>query len=641
MEKFKYIVDEFADIKIIRYKVDGFDSLKFKQKQYIYCLSQAALVGRDITWDQLYHYNLAIRKSVEAILKSYKGKKKCDNYNKFLEYAKSLFFHQGIYHKYSKEKIVPKCDKIYFKNLLENCNQKDLPIHVQSIDDFIAFIVEAIYRVESSEDRLLNNPTNFYEYVSEVEAKKFYDAKRDETDFTPIEYGLNSKLANRNGILKEEVYKMDGKYSECIKRIIYWLEEAIEVCENKAQREYTQILIDYYKSGDLELWDKYNILWLADISGIVDYVNGFVEVYDDPIGIKGTWEGFVSFVDKEKTKLTKLIADNAQWFEDNSPVDSIYKKKEVNGVSAKVINVVMQGGGAYLSSVLGKNLPNSNWIRSRHGSKSVTMGNFSAAINNANIELPASIKGEFIYNEELLELSEKYGSFASDLHTHFHECLGHASGRLISGVSSISLGEYNSALEEARADLFALYYMMDEKLIQLGIVDTLDIAKAEYQAYIRNGLMVQLARIEVGDDVVQAHMQARKMISEYALAYGKNKNVIEKKIKNNKTYYVVNDYEALREIFADLLNIVQSIKSEGDYKHGRELMETYGIKIDLELHVEVKKRYESLGLKPYSGLLNPSIKEIKKDEEVVDYEISYDNDYLEQQLEYGEKYSFL
>ena len=650
-ENFKYLVDEFADIKIIRYQIPNWDQLTLQQKEYIYYLGEAAKCGRDILWDQNFKYNLVIRKTLENILSSYNGDKTTEAYQQFLVYAKRVFFSNGIHHHYAEDKIMPEFSEDYFRELVKNSNAESFPVKegasIEAFTSWIANVIfnEDLYKVRKSSDKskdfVLESSTNFYENVTKKEAEDFYKKMENPNDLTPISYGLNSKLVKKNGKLAEEVYKLDGLYGEAIKQIIFWLEKAMTVAETEAQKEYTKLLIEYYKTGDLKIWDDYNIAWVQDTESLIDYVNGFIEDYGDPMGMKATWEAVVNFKDLEATKISTIISENAQWFEDRSPVDPKFRKTEVKGVSAKSIIATTLGGDCFPNPPIGINLPNANWIRKDYGSKSVTITNLMTAYDKAAEESPKSVSGEFIYSTEEQELNKQYGSIGSVVHTDLHECLGHGSGQLMPGVSPNALSDNNSSLEEARADLFALYYIADPKMIELGIIPTLDVAKAEYNSYIRNGIMTQFARIELGKDVTQAHMQARKLIATWSYERGKDENVIERKIENGKTYFVVNDHDKLRTIFGELLAEIQRVKSEGDYAAGKNLIDTYAVKIDPVLHKEVKERYQALNLKPYAGFMNTNIVPVEKEGKIVDYTVEYPMDFIQQHLEYGEKYGFL
>jgi len=649
-ENFKYLVDEFADLKVMRYYVPEWDQLTLKQKEYIYYLGEAAKSGRDILADQNFKYNLTVRKTVEAILNSYQGDKQSADYQNFVVYAKRVFFSNGIHHHYAEDKIFPEISQEYFAELVKNSDAKLLPLAGgETVEDFLTFITPVIFdkdlyawRRSGEEDIVQNSSVNFYDgYINKGEVEAFYDARRDTTNPQPISYGLNSKLVKENGKIREEVYKVGGLYGKAIEQIVYWLKKANEVAENDAQRRYTNLLIDYYTTGDLKTWDEYNIAWVEDSLSRIDFVNGFIEDYNDPMGMKATWEAVVNFKDLEATKRSEIISSNAQWFEDNSPVDPRFKKKECKGVSAKGIIVTTLAGDCFPAPPIGINLPNADWIRKEHGSKSVTITNLMSAYDKAANESPKSALAEFAYSQEEIDLYKTYGEMADVLHTDLHECLGHGSGQLLPETVPGSLKEYNSALEEARADLFGLYYCADPKMVELGILPNMECYKAEYAGFIRNGLMGQLARIELGKTITEAHMQDRALISWWCYEKGLKDNVIEKKIRDGKTYFVINDYEKLRGLFGELLAEVQRVKSEGDYEAGKNLIETYAVKIDPELHKEVKERYEALGLKPYGGFINPDIVPVVKKGKVVDYQVNYPSDFLQQHLDYGKNYSFV
>lgn len=636
---FHYLIDEFADLKIMRYKVPGWEELSLGQKEYIYHLSEAAKYGRDIIWDQNCKWNLPVRHTLENILENYKGDRNCAEFAQFETYAKRVFFSNGIHHHYSEDKFFPECPREYFGSLMAAVGEEN------------AELLEIIYNPDllsqrkstnASGDIVAESAVNFYEGVTRAEVEKFYADMVDPADKTPISYGLNSRLVKGpDGIIREEVYKVGGLYGPAIEKICEQLEMAAAVAENDAQKQYIASLVEYYRTGDLRLWDKYNIEWLSDTLGTVDFVNGFVEDYNDPLGRKATWEALVNFKDMEASRRTEIISANAQWFEDNSPVDQRFKKKEVKGVSAKVINAATLAGDCYPATPIGINLPNADWIRREHGSKSVTIANITAAYSKAAEESPRSMLSEFAWSEEEIALQKKYGSLTDDLHTDLHECLGHGSGQLLPGTSPNALGEFSSTLEETRADLFGLYYIADPKLVELGILPDMEAYKAQYASYIRNGIFTQFTRVELGRPNTEAHMQNRKLIADWCYEKGLKDNVIEKKVRDGKTYFVVNDYEALRGLFGELLAEIQRIKSEGDYKAGKALVEKYAVNIDPELHKEVRERYAALNLKPYGGFVNPTIVPVKKGGKVVDYRIDYTQGYMEQMLEYGHKYATL
>ena len=639
-EAFHYLLDEFADLKVMRYQVPGWEDLTLRQKEYAYHLSEAAKYGRDITWDQYCKWNLPVRHAVEDILNEYKGDRDSEDFQKFTVYAKRLFFSNGMHHHYAEDKFFPECSKEYFKSLMEAVGEggkADTLLNVIYSKD----IYPQRRSTSSSGDIVALSAVNFYDGVTRKEVEDYYNSIMDPNDTTPVAYGLNTKVVKVGGKVVEEPWKVGGIYSNALEKIVAELGKAAEVAENEIQKKALNLLIEYYETGDLKLWDDFNVEWVQDTIGHVDFINGFIEDYDDPLGRKATWEGYVNIKDSAASARTEVLSANAQWFEDNSPIDPRFKKPLVKGVSAKVVNAVALAGATYPSTPIGINLPNSDWIRRDYGSKSVTIANITHAYDMAAQESPASALNEFAYSQEEIDRYKKYGSYADEIHTDLHECLGHGSGQLLPGVSSTALGEYQSALEEARADLFGLYYAADPKLVELGIMPDGEAYKAEYDSYIRNGLMVQLNRIELGRTVTEAHMQNRKLIAEWCYEKGAQNNVIQKVKKEGKTYFVIHDYEALRGLFAQLLAEIQRIKSEGDYKAGKNLIDVYAVNIDRQLHEEVKARYDALGLKPYGGFVNPDIVPVEKDGKVVDYKIVYADDYLRQQLDYGKKYSTL
>ena len=647
-KSFKYELEQFADLRILRYQVPGFDELSLNEKKLVYYLSQAALCGRDIIWDQNGKYNLAIRKTMENIYKTYTGDRQSDDFQKFLVYLKRIWFSNGIYHHYATDKIIPDFSVEYFDELVANSDKNGFPaINQKSIDETLGILKPVIFdpnvlpkkvNQNSAKDLVAASAVNFYEGLTEKEVTSYYNSMKDKNDTTPLSYGLNSKLVKKDGVIEEEVWKSGGMYGQAIDKIIYWLEKALLVSETPEQTEGIEKLISYYKTGNLETWDEYNIIWVSDTSR-VDFVNGFIEVYSDPLGLKGTWESVVDFKDLEATRRTEIISENAQWFEDHSPIDDMFKKKEVKGVSAKVITVAMLGGDCYPYTPIGINLPNADWIRKDYGSKSVTMENITYAYDQAN--LGSGFLEEFSYDSAEMALVKEYGPMTDNLHTDLHECLGHGSGQLLKGVSSEALKNYQSTLEEARADLFALYYMMDPEMVKLGLLPSLDAAKAQYISYIRNGIMTQIRRIEPGKNIVEAHMRNRQLIAKWCYEKGKPDNVIEKIVRDGKTYYKINDFEKLRTLFGELLAEVQRIKSEGDYEAGKALVENYGVKVDPELHKEVLARFEKLHLAPYSGFVNPEYEVVEKNGEISDIKISYITDYSAQMLKYSKEYSFL
>ncbi len=639
---FKYLIDEFADLKIMRYQIPGWDDLTLQQKEYVYHLGEAAKYGRDILWDQHCKANLPIRHAIENILENYQGDRDSKDFQDFTVYAKRVFFSNGIHHHYAEDKFFPDCPREYFASLMS----------AVGIDEAEASgLLEIIYNPDIYPQRKSNSSdgdivalsaVNFYENVTRDEVEKYYHELQDPNDPEPVSYGLNTKVVKgSDGVVREEAWKIGGIYSAALEKIVAELEKAAAVAENDLQKQYIATLVEYYRTGDLRLWDKYNIEWVQDTLGTVDFVNGFVEDYTDPLGRKGSWEGLVNIKDHEASERTEILSENAQWFEDNSPVDPRFKKETVKGITAKVINATTLSGDCYPSTPIGINLPNADWIRKEHGSKSVTIANITHAYDFAAQESPKSTLNEFAWDEAEIAAAKKYLSLTDEIHTDLHECLGHGSGQILPGVSPNALKEYSSTLEETRADLFGLYYIADPKLVELGILPDMEAYKAQYANYIRNGMMVQFSRVELGRKNTEAHMQNRKLIAEWCYEQGKTDNVIEKKVRDGKTYFVVNDYEALRGLFGKLLAEIQRIKSEGDYKAGKALVETYAVNIDPALHKEVKERYDALGLKPYGGFVNPEIVPVTKGGKVVDYRVEYPDDYLGQMLEYGRKYATL
>ena len=637
---FHYLLDEFADLKVIRFRVPGWDNLSLRQKEYAYHLSEAAKLGRDITWDQYCKWNLPIRHVVEDILNEYEGDRECADFQNFTVYAKRLFFANGIHHHYSEDKFFPECPKEYFQSLMEAVGDGE-----QATE-----LLEVIYSPDIYPQRRSTSKTgdivelsavNFYDGVTREEVDKYYNSMMDPNDKTPISYGLNTKVVKEDGKVVEKPWKVGGIYGPALEKICAELEKAAAVAETDLQKEAIGKLVEYYRTGDLKTWDDFNIDWVQDTVGTIDFINGFIEDYDDPLGRKATWEGYVNMKDSAASARTEVLSANAQWFEDNSPVDPRFRKPHVKGVSAKVVDGITLAGATYPATPIGINLPNADWIRRDYGSKSVTIANITHAYDYAAQESPKSTLTEFAYDQAEIDAYKKFGSYTDEIHTDLHECLGHGSGQLLPGVSSTALGEYQSTLEEARADLFGLYYMADPKLVELGIMPNAEAYKPAYSNYIRNGLFVQFTRVELGKQNTEAHMQNRKLIAEWCYEKGAARGTIEKKMRDGKTYFVVNDYEALRGLFAELLAEIQRIKSEGDYAAGKNLVETYAVNIDPQLHKEVLERYAALNLKPYGGFVNPDIVPVEKDGKVVDYKIVYVDNYLQQQLDYGKKYRTL
>ncbi|QRX63946.1 dihydrofolate reductase [Dysgonomonadaceae bacterium zrk40] len=647
---FEYKVDRFADIEILRYPVPGFNSLSLQQKELIYYLSQAALEGRDILWDQHNRYNLTIRRVCEGVYENYMGNKSSDEWKQFETYLKQIWMANGIHHHYSEDKIMPQFTQDYFVTLVKSVDPGRMPFRDgMAADETLNEILPVMFDPAVMPKRMSQTPgsdivatsaVNFYEGVTQQEVEAFYNAMKDPADETPISYGLNSKVTKIDGQVTEQVWKLGGMYDKAIERIIGWLEKAAAVAENDHQKEVITLLIDYYRSGDLQTFDDYSVKWVTDTHSRVDFINGFIENYTDPLGLKASWEAMVNFKSEEASKRTQTISDNAQWFEDNSPIDDRFKKEEVKGVSAKVITAAILGGDTYPATPIGINLPNADWIRRDHGSKSVTIDNITYAYTKA--AEGNGFNEEFMWSDSERQLAKQYGSLTDNLHTDLHECLGHGSGKLLPGVSSDVLQAYGSPLEETRADLFALYYLADPKLVELGLLPDGEAYKAEYYSYIMNGAMTQLTRIQPGKDIEQAHMRNRALISRWVIEKGSNEKVVELTQKEGKTYVVVNDYEKLRALFGELLAEVQRIKSEGDFEAGKQLVESYGVKVDPTLHQEVLTRYEALNLAPYKGFVNPVYKLVTDDEgKVTDVTISYDENYVNQQLRYSRQYSVL
>ena len=638
---FNYSVDRFADIEVLRYQVPGFEDLSLQQKELVYYLTEAALNGRDILFDQNCKYNLMVRQALEDIYRNYTGDKNDKDYQAFVKYLKQVWFGNGIHHHYSMDKFIPEFSKAFFDKqfaALPGANERAAEKKV--LDRVIfdpSFMAKRVNQADG-EDLILTSACNMYEGVTQQEVEDYYNNLKDTTDLTPISWGLNCKVVKRDGKIVEEPYKVGGLYSKAIEKIVYWLQKAATVAENEGQRAYINELIKFYQTGSLKTFDDYSIMWAEETSSDVDFINGFIESYGDPLGMTGSWEGMVNFKDKAASYRSKLISENAQYFESNSPVDNRFKKKDVKGVSAKVIIAAILAGDSYPSTPIGINLPNSNWIRAAHGSKSVSIDNITDAYNK--VAAGTGFNEEFAYSDVEIDLMKKYLDIADALHTDLHECLGHASGQLLPGVDQDALKAYGSSLEEGRADLFALYYLADPKLVELGIFPNMDTYKAEYYKYIMNGLMTQLTRIVPGKDIEEAHMRNRKFISEWCYQHGKKDNVIEYVKRDGKTFIKVNDYQKLRGLFAELLAEVQRIKSEGDYEAGRQLVETYGVKVDPTLHQEVLARYEGLNIAPYKGFVNPIYTPVyDQNGKLIDVKVSYTENYIDQMLRYGQDYS--
>ena len=647
---FSYTVEQFADLQILRYRVPGFEQLSLRQKQLIYYLSEAALEGRDILFDQNGKYNLQIRRLLEAVYTHFEGDRTSEPFRALEVYLKRVWFSNGIHHHYACDKFVPGFTAAYLEEVIQSLPAEVLPLEegetCRAMCDklfpviFDPAVMSKRVNQADGEDLVQTSAANYYEGVTQQEAEAFYAAQKKADDPEPVMYGMNSRLVKKDGRIYEQVWKVGGMYSAAIEKIIVWLEKAETVAENDAQREVIRLLIEFYRSGDLKVFDAYSIAWLKDTGSQVDFVNGFIESYGDPLGMKASWESIVNFKDMEATHRTETISSNAQWFEDHSPVDARFKKEEVKGVSAKVITAAILAGDLYPSTAIGINLPNSNWIRSVHGSKSVTIGNLTDAYNKA--ARGNGFREEFVYSDVERELLEKYADITDDLHTDLHECLGHGSGKLLPGVDPDALKAHGSTIEEARADLFGLYYLPDAKMVELGLVPDAEAYKAEYYSYMMNGLMTQLVRIEPGCTVEEAHMRNRQLIARWALEHGKDEKVVEMVVRDGKTYVRINDYTKLRTLFGKLLAEIQRIKSEGDYEAARQLVETYGVQVDPVLHAEVLQRYRSLHLAPYKGFLNPVYTpQTDAGGNIVDVQISYTEGYAEQMLRYSRDYSNL
>ncbi len=650
-ETFDISVDRFADVEVLRYEVPGFDELSLNEKKLTYYLSQAALAGRDIIYDQNYEHNLRIRKLVSAIVSTYSGDRDAEDFQNLLEYTKRIWFANGIHHHYSMDKMLPEFTPEALIAMVAKSDASALPLDEgQTRGDLLDMLRGPMFdpdvaakkvTLDPDVDQVVNSATNYYADVTADDVASFYAAKVDDDPARPVSWGLNSQLANVDGEIVERVWKIDGMYGPALEQIVYWLEKASGVAENEVQKAWIDKLIQYYRTGDLKDFDEFNIAWVADTDSRIDAVNGFIEVYGDPLGYRGSWESVVSIRDLIATERIATIGANAQWFEDNSPIMDEHKKEDVVGISAKVITVVMEGGDMTHGSTIGINLPNPNWIRRDHGSKSVTLGNIMEAF-----ELAAKAGGlsdEFAYTEDEKSRNEEFGALASMLDVDMHEVIGHASGQINPGIGTPkeTLKSYASALEEARADLVALYYIMDPKLVELGLMPSLDVGKTVYDSQIRNGLQLQLRRVRLGDDIEEAHMRNRQLISGWAFEQGQEDNVIERVEKDGKTFFVINDYEALRGLFAEQLREIQRIKSEGDFAAGQALIETYGVKIDRAMHEEVLARVEPLNIAPYKGFIQPRLVAVEENGEIVDVRIEPMGDFVDWMLESEEKYGYL
>lgn len=649
-EKFDYTVEQFADLQILRYRVPGFEDLSLKQKELVYNLTEAALQGRDILFDQNGKYNLTIRRMLEAVYTGYKGDKNTPDFKAMEVYLKRVWFSNGIHHHYGSEKFVPGFTPEFFRQAVQSVDAATLPLaEGQTVEQLCEEVFPVIFdptvmpkRVNQAagEDLVLTSACNYYDGVTQQEAEDFYNALKNPQDETPVSYGLNSRLVKEDGKIQEKVWKVGGLYGQALEKIVYWLKKAEGVAETPEQKAVIAKLMEFYETGDLKTFDEYAILWVKDLNSRIDFVNGFTESYGDPLGMKASWESLVNFKDLEATQRTELISGNAQWFEDHSPVDGQFKKEKVKGVSAKVITAAILAGDLYPATAIGINLPNANWIRSHHGSKSVTIGNITDAYNKA--AHGNGFNEEFVYSDAELQLIDKYADVTDELHTDLHECLGHGSGKLLPGVDPDALKAYGSTIEEARADLFGLYYVADPKLVELGLTPSADAYKAQYYTYLMNGLMTQLVRIEPGNNVEEAHMRNRQLIARWVYEKGAAEKVVELVKKDGKTYVVINDYEKVRDLFGRLLAEIQRIKSTGDYAGAHDLVEAYAVKVDPALHAEVLERYKKLNLAPYKGFVNPKYEVVTDaDGTITDVTVTYDEGYAEQMLRYSKDYSTL
>lgn len=648
--EFKIQVDQFADLRVLRYRIDGWETLEPQQKLLAYYLYQAALSGRDMIWDQNNRHNLLVRRTIEGIVRTYSGKREGEPWDAFMVYAKRVWFSNGIHHHYSNKKIEPGFSKDYFAELVRGSDAAKLPLNKDTVDALLQRLGPVLFDpkvdpkkvvLDPKVDMLKASATNFYADVSQKEAERFYGKTIKKGDPEPISYGLNSQLAKENGKVVERVWKVGGMYSPAIEEIVRWLRLAEGVAENEQQAKVIGKLIAFYETGNLRTFDEYSVAWVADTESRVDFVNGFIEVYGDPLGYRGAFESVVSIRDLEASKRIAAISKEAQWFEDHSTIPEETKKKDVKGISAKVITVVVEAGDASPSTPIGINLPNANWIRKNHGSKSVNLGNIVHAYDESSKQ--TGVLEEFAFDDNEVTRSRAHGALADTLHTDMHEVIGHASGSINPevGTPKETLKSYASTLEEGRADLVALYYLLDPKLIDIGVMPSLEVGKAAYDDYIRNGMMVQLSRLELGEHLEEAHMRNRQMVAKWVYEKGKPENVIERVTKDGKTYFVVRDYARLRDLFGQLLREVQRIKSEGDYAAGRALVEDYGVQVEAALHKEVKERYASLKIAPYAGFINPRLVPVEENGEIVDVRVEYPDSFVQQMLEYGETYSFL
>lgn len=629
MTEFQYLTEQFDDIKILRYRVPAFEQLTARERIFVYCLSRAALAGRDILWDQNNAYNLRVRHALERIIRDYGGDRNTGEFQAFMVYAKKVFFANGIHHHYSMDKFVPEFSKSYFRELLLAIGMPEAFAELERVIFDPKYMAKRVV-LDEGKDLIRASANNYYVGVTQAEVEAFY---RPTGEPCPVSRGLNSTLVKENGELKELTWKVGGKYGASLARVVEWLEKAIPYACNERQQEVIRLLVEYYRTGDLRLFDQYSIAWLQENEARVDFINGFIEVYGDPLAYKASWESVVQIVDEEACERTRKLAAHALWFEQHAPIRAEFRKTEVKGVTARVMQVAMLGGDCHPATPIGINLPNAEWIREQYGSKSVTLDNITYAYDMA--AKSSGVLDEFAASEEEIRLSREWGSIGSSVHTDLHECLGHGSGRMLPGVTTEALRNYYSTIEEARADLFALYYIMDPKLVELGVIPSLEVAKAEYGNYIRNGLLVQLTRVKLGDQLEESHMRNRQLIAAWAYEQGRADRVIERLTRDGKTYYAVRDFAALRALFGRLLGEVQRIKSEGDFEAARRLIETYGVRIDPQLHGEVLARYERLGVAPYAGFINPAYRPVLRDGELVDVEITYPSDFLTQMMEYG------
>lgn len=645
---FDYADECFADIQLLRYRLNGFENLSSQQKLLAYYLSQATLCGRDITTDQFGKYNLRIRKTCEVVYQHFQGIRDDNEYRAFVNYLKRVWFSNGIYHHYGCEKFVPQFSESFLRNALSSIPSSSLPLEEnETVDELCNDLFPVIFNPEvlpkrvnkaDGQDLILTSACNFYQGLTQSEVEAYYAAQIDSEDKQPISYGLNSTLVKVEGIIKELTWKEDGLYGSAIRHILYWLGKAADVAENEQQKKVISLLCDYYRTGDLRLFDQYSIEWLKELDGKIDFINGFIEVYGDPLGMKGSWEGLVEYKDIEATKRTQLISDHAQWFEDHSPIDPRFRKPVVKGVTANVICAAMLGGDEYPSTAIGINLPNADWIRAEYGSKSITISNITEAYNQA--AKGNGFKEEFVDDERTRRMIEKYADVCDNLHTDLHECLGHGSGQLLPGTDPNALKSYGNTIEEARADLFGLYYMADPKMVELGLLPDANAYQAHYYTYILNGLMTQLTRINLGNQIEEAHMRNRALIAHWV--YEHSRGIVSLVKHNGKTYLRIHDYRSLRTLFAELLAEIQRIKSEGDYVKARELVEKYAVKIDRELHEEILQRYRKLNIAPYKGFINPWLKPVfDENQEIVDIDVDYTESYEHQMLRYSKEFGFL